>query len=154
MRARSRHHFAGFRPSAFRALTCHIFCWLLLVPLNGPSAASAQTPQDSASNDWKRVPGAAWDHAKPESLGYSSARLEALRGWLKTQQTTALLITVHGKVIFEYGDVTLISKVASVRKSVLSMLYGNYVVGGKIDTKKTVKELGLNDNQPFLPIEE
>jgi len=154
MRARSRHHFAGLRPSAFRALTCHIFCWLLLVPLNGPSAASAQTPQDSASNDWKRVPGAAWDHAKPESLGYSSARLEALRGWLKTQQTTALLITVHGKVIFEYGDVTLISKVASVRKSVLSMLYGNYVVGGKIDTQKTVKELGLNDNQPFLPIEE
>ena len=65
-----------------------------------------------------------------------------------------MMVVVHGKVIFEYGDLSLTSKVASVRKSVLSMLYGNYVVGGKIDTSKTVKELGLDDKQPFLPIEE
>jgi CubicO group peptidase (beta-lactamase class C family) len=80
--------------------------------------------------------------------------LEALRGWLKTQDTTAMLVTVHGNVIFEYGDLSLVSKVASVRKSVLAMLYGNYVVSGKIDTSKTVKDLGLDDTQPFLPIEE
>jgi hypothetical protein len=51
-------------------------------------------------------------------LGYSSARLEALNGWLKTQQTAAMMVVVHGKVIFEYGDLRQTSKVASVRKSV------------------------------------
>lgn len=89
-----------------------------------------------------------------ESVGYSTARLEALRAWLKAQQTAAMMIVVHGKVIFEHGDLGLTTKVASVRKSVLSMLYGNYVFSGKIDLSKTVKELGLDEKTPFLPIEE
>jgi CubicO group peptidase (beta-lactamase class C family) len=119
-------------------------------------SAFAQDPPQTlpAVTDFSRVPGAEWERARPESMGYSTARLEALRGWLKTQQTTAMMVVIHGKVIFEYGDLSLTSKVASVRKSVLSMLYGNYVVSGKIDTSKTVKELGLNDRQPFSPIEE
>jgi CubicO group peptidase (beta-lactamase class C family) len=111
-------------------------------------------PQDASASDWTRVPEADWARVKPEAAGYSSARLEALRAWLKTQQTTAMLVAVHGNVIFEYGDLSRVSKVASVRKSVLAMLYGNYVVSGKIDTDKTVKELGKDDTQPFLPIEE
>jgi CubicO group peptidase (beta-lactamase class C family) len=65
-----------------------------------------------------------------------------------------MLVVVQGRVIFSYGDVTHTSKVASVRKSVLGMLYGNYVASGKIDLTKTVKQLGLDDNQPFLPSEE
>jgi CubicO group peptidase (beta-lactamase class C family) len=132
----------------------HVGLWPLVVILNISVMVFAQSsPQTSAANDWMHVPGADWERAKPEAFGYSSARLEALRGWLKTQQTTAMLVVVHGKIIFEYGDLSLSSKVASVRKSVLSMLYGNYVVTGKIDTNKTVKELGLDDKQPFLPIE-
>ena len=99
-------------------------------------------------------PGADWERVKPESAGYSSARLEAVRGWLKTQPTTAMMVSLGGHVIFEYGDLGRVSKVASVRKSVLSMLYGNYVFRGTIDMSKTVKQLGLDDEQPFLPIEE
>jgi CubicO group peptidase (beta-lactamase class C family) len=44
--------------------------------------------------------------------------------------------------------------VASVRKSVLGMLYGKYVADGTIDLQKTVKDLGLTDVQKFLPREE
>jgi CubicO group peptidase (beta-lactamase class C family) len=124
----------------------------LLVLFLLTATSLAQTPAPEA--DVTRVPGAEWERAKPESMGYSSARLEALRSWLKTQQTAAMMVVVHGKVIFEYGDLSLTSKVASVRKSVLGMLYGNYVFNGKIDLDKTVKELGLDDKQPFLPIEE
>ena len=129
--------------------------FLLACFLPDPAARAQTESQPAAQNDdWTRVPGAEWERAKPESMGYSSARLEALRGWLKTQQTAAMMVVVHGKVIFEYGDLSLVSKVASVRKSVLSMLYGNYVVSGKVDLGKTVKELGLEEKQPFLPIEE
>jgi CubicO group peptidase (beta-lactamase class C family) len=77
-----------------------------------------------------------------------------MRGWLKTQATGSMMVIVGGRVIFSYGDVTHTSKVASVRKSVLGMLYGKYVINGKIDTSKTVKELGLDDKVPFLPMEE
>lgn len=57
------------------------------------------------------------------------------------------------RTTWPYGDVTAPSKVASVRKSVLAMLYGNYVARGTIDLSKTVVELGLTDVQPFLEIE-
>ena len=108
--------------------------------------SSAQEPQI-------HVPQKSWEFVKPESVGYSSAKLAALRVWLSTQQTTALHVSVGGRVVFEYGDVKQVSKVASVRKSVLAMLFGNYVEKGTINPRKTVEELGLDDVQLFLPIE-
>jgi hypothetical protein len=82
-------------------------------------------------------PGRDWERAKPESRGYSTAKLEVLRAWLRTQKTSAMLVSVRGRVIFEYGDLSRASKVASVRKSILAMLYGNYYAAGKVnlDTK-------------------
>jgi CubicO group peptidase (beta-lactamase class C family) len=100
------------------------------------------------------VPGTEWQQVAPESVGYSSAKLEALRGWLKTQDTSSMMVVVQGRVIFSYGDVAHTSKVASIRKSVLGMLYGKYVADNTIDLDKTVKQLGLDDKVPFLPIEE
>ncbi len=98
-------------------------------------------------------PGREWEKVKPEAEGYSSEKLDVLRAWLKMQQTTALHVSVRGRVLFEYGDVGRISKIASVRKSVLAMLYGNYVAQGKVNPNSTVEQLGLADVQPFLPIE-
>src|SRR5713101_5256421 len=94
-------------------------------------------------------PGKEWEKVKPEAEGYSSEKLEVLRAWLKTQQTTALHVSVLGRVVFEYGDVGRVSKIASVRKSILAMLYGNYVAQGKVDPNSTVEQLGLADVQPF-----
>jgi CubicO group peptidase (beta-lactamase class C family) len=98
-------------------------------------------------------PATEWEKVKPERVGISREKLEALRVWLKTQKTTALHVSVKGRVIFEYGDLKRVSKVASVRKSILAMLYGNYCAAGKIDLDATVERLGLTDVQPFLPIE-
>ncbi len=98
-------------------------------------------------------PGAAWERVKPETVGYSSAKLEVLRAWLKTQNTKAMQVSIAGRVLFEYGDQSYVSKVASVRKSILAMMYGKYVSEGKVDLNQKVEELGLNDVQPFLPIE-
>src|SRR5262249_26336140 len=90
---------------------------------------------------------------KPETQSYSREKLDVLRAWLKTQQTTAMQVSVRGRVVFEYGDLKRVSKVASVRKSILAMLYGNYHAAGKVGRRKTVEQLGLADVQPFLPSE-
>lgn len=63
------------------------------------------------------------------------------------------MVLANGKVIFSYGDVGRVSKIASVRKSILAMLMGKYVIEGKIDTSKNVKQLGLDDQIPFTPLE-
>jgi CubicO group peptidase (beta-lactamase class C family) len=107
--------------------------------------AQDQKPVFPAAN-WERI-------AKPEDAGYSSAKLDALRVWLKTLDTKALFVSVGGRVLLDYGDSRYVSKIASARKSVLGMLYGKHVESGKIDLQKTVVELGLQDSKPFLPIE-
>jgi len=95
-----------------------------------------------------------WENVEPGHVGLSAVRLDVLRAWLKTQKTTAMMVVVGGRVAFEYGDVRQVSQVASVRESVFAMLYGKYVEEGKIDLSRTMKEIGLNDVQPFLPMEE
>jgi CubicO group peptidase (beta-lactamase class C family) len=59
----------------------------------------------------------------------------------------------NGRVLVEYGDVTTVSYIASVRKSVLSMLYGIYVERGVIDLEKTLLQLGIDDIGGLLDIE-
>ncbi len=60
-----------------------------------------------------------------------------------------MMVLANGKVIFSYGDVAHVSKIASVRKSVLAMLMGKYVISGQIDASKTVKQMGLEDKVLF-----
>ena len=100
------------------------------------------------------VPGVRWEHVTPESVGYSSARLEVLRAWLKTRPTTSMMAVYRGKVIFEYGDTTRATVIASVRKSVLDILYGAEKNLPENLANSTVVELGLQDKVPFVHPEE
>lgn len=75
--------------------------------------------------------------------------LGLVRGW----PTTALLVQVGGQTILEYGDPAEVSYVASLRKSVLSMLYGKPVADGVIDLDRTIGELGVDDVDGLLPVE-
>jgi CubicO group peptidase (beta-lactamase class C family) len=116
---------------------------LLLGALALLSLARAGAAQPSAI-----YPGAQWDRvAKPEAAGWSAAGLERAREKLATLPSTGLLAVAGGRVLFEYGDVTTVSYLASVRKSVLAMLYGNYVKSGKIRLDKTLAEIGIDDLQ-------
>lgn len=104
-------------------------------------------------NGWS-WPGTEWKVAIPESEGFSVERLEALRSFLKTHQTDGMMVISRGHLVFEYGDTKLVSKVASVRKSVLSLLYAVEMRQGvKFDLDQTVVQLGLEDKTPFLESE-
>jgi hypothetical protein len=43
---------------------------------------------------------------RPESAGFSSRRLAALRVWMESLDTTAMLVAAGGRTLFTYGDVT------------------------------------------------
>jgi CubicO group peptidase (beta-lactamase class C family) len=98
------------------------------------AAANAQTAPVVPAGEWQRV-GA-------KEAGFSDAKLDVVRAWLKTQKTTGLVVVSDGRVVLEHGDVAQISKVASVRKSILAMLYGRYVESGEIDLERTVVDAG------------
>jgi CubicO group peptidase (beta-lactamase class C family) len=69
-----------------------------------------------------------------------------------------MMVVSRGHVVFEYGDLSLVSTVASVRKSVLDLLFAVEEHRGlnllDDSMNKTVVQLGLDDKVPFLEIEQ
>lgn len=91
-------------------------------------------------------PGGSWERiAEPATAGYSRAGLDSARAYLATIRTTGAVVAVGGRILFDYGNTTELSYLASARKSVLAMLYGNYVESGKVRLDKTLEALGIDD---------
>jgi len=96
-------------------------------------------------------PGASWERvASAESVGWSSEGLKAAREYAGTINTEAVMIVVGGRVLDEWGPTATKFNIHSIRKSLLSALYGIHVADGEIDLSLTMKNLGIDDNEPSL----
>jgi CubicO group peptidase (beta-lactamase class C family) len=127
---------------------------LALLLAVAPSVALAQSAAVAPARQPYVFPTLEWEHiAVPETAGFSAAALAAVREKVATMPTTGMMVVVGGRVVFEYGDVDTVSYLASVRKSVLSMLYGIYVDRGVIDLERTLEQLGIDDLQGLTPAE-
>jgi CubicO group peptidase (beta-lactamase class C family) len=89
----------------------------------------------------------------PEAAGWSRAGLDSVRARLGTLATTGLMAVVGGRVLLEHGDVRAVSYLASVRKSVLSMLFGIAVANGTVKLDRTLAEIGIDDIGGLTPVE-
>jgi len=107
------------------------FISLLLIVSIMTSCATTKVFPDA---EWARI-------AEPESVGFSAEGLEALRDHLADLPSTGCVIVVDGQIVFANGNIADTSYIASVRKSVLAMLYGNYVADGTINLDKTLADL-------------
>src|SRR5690606_27045118 len=108
----------------------------------GTAATRQAAPRTAASAAATVYPAAAWERIQtPESVGWSSAGLDAVRQQLSTMPTTGVIAVVGGRVLMDDGYL------ASVRKSILSMLYGIYVDRGVIDLDLTLAQLGIDDRE-------
>jgi CubicO group peptidase (beta-lactamase class C family) len=100
-------------------------------------------------------PGAEWSYQDdPFENGWDESQVRQFYRYLvDSTYVTGYVIIHQGKIAFEYGDLVENSYIASCRKSVLSMLYGQYVEDGTIDLNKTVADLGIDDVEGLLPRE-
>ena len=107
-----------------------------------PSSVASTTPVAGVSV----FPAASWDMvADPKSAGWSRAGLDSVRAQLAALPSTGFMAIVGGRVLMSYGDTDTVSYIASVRKSVLSMMMGNYVRRGTIDLGRSLAQLGMDD---------
>lgn len=95
---------------------------------------------------WERI-------AIPESAGFSRAGIDSVRSHVARLNTTGLVVVAGGRILVEHGDIEELSYVASVRKSILSMLFGRYVADGTVKLERTLRELGIDDIDGLLPRE-
>ncbi len=114
-------------------------------------AAAAQVATESV------FPGATWEYVEENDLkafGWFPEVLEKTTRFIRDESnTTGLVVVDRGRVVYQFGDIEELSYVASVRKSILAMLYGYWVENGTIDLETTLSDLGFDDIGGLLPVE-
>ncbi|MBI3209931.1 MAG: serine hydrolase [Candidatus Solibacter usitatus] len=93
-------------------------------------------------------PGKTWEKRRPAQ--WDAEKLKAAKEFSSRLKTAAVVIVQDGVIVDEWGDVTKKYLSHSMRKSLLSALYGIAVQEGKIDISKTMKDLSIDDNAPSL----
>jgi CubicO group peptidase (beta-lactamase class C family) len=102
--------------------------------------------QSASTAPWRQ-------YADPADAGYSTVKLEAARRYADSVRSGAVMAVVRGSVLVAWGDVSRPLELHSVRKSVVSALYGIATADRKVDTNRTLADLGIDDRQPLTPQE-
>ncbi len=88
-------------------------------------------------------------YANPQDAGFSPEKLANARQYWDSIQSASCMIVHDGAVVAAWGEAERRFMCHSVRKSLLSALYGIYVDAGVIDTKRTLEEIGIDDSTPL-----
>src|SRR5579864_1388213 len=127
-----------------------LFCvqTVLLAGASGQSAPALAKAQDS-------FPGKSWQQVSAiERGGWSKEKLAAAHEYANSIHSSAVMIVQGGEVVDQWGDIDKKISSYSVRKSLLSALYGIYSAEGVIDINQTLEQLGIDDSPDPLTKEE
>lgn len=91
-------------------------------------------------------PGATWSIVEnPAELGWSEPKLVEAKRYFDILESTAFILIDKGRMVVAWGDIEQPQPIYSVRKSLLSGLYGVFVGDGRIDTDSTLEDLNIDD---------
>jgi CubicO group peptidase (beta-lactamase class C family) len=96
-------------------------------------------------------PGVHWENS---TNGWSQEKLALAKAEAEKIHATAFFVVQHGKVVADWGDAKRPVYLHSVRKSLLSSLYGVAVGQKKINLNETLASLDIYDKPPALTNEE
>ncbi len=90
----------------------------------------------------------------PEAAGWSSAKLADAARYAGEIGYTAIVMACDGRVFFTWGEVAKNYRCHSLRKPLLSALYGLHVAAGTINLDRTLADLDIHDLPPDLTPQE
>src|SRR3984893_3806868 len=97
------------------------------------------------------LPKSKWKVMKnPAKHGWSPEKMKAALDFAKASGSSALMVVQDGIIVNETGDTARKISSYSVRKSLISALYGIYSSEGVLDINQTLEQLGIDDNPPSL----
>ncbi len=116
----------------------------------GATAAGVRTNNASAT-----VRSAPWrQYASPSAAGFDAGRLELARRYADSVQSGSVMVVHRGNVVAAWGDVSRKLELHSVRKSIVSSLFGIAAARGEVDLDRTLGDIGFSDRQPLTPTEQ
>jgi CubicO group peptidase (beta-lactamase class C family) len=110
------------------------------------NAAGQSTPAQAKAET--SFPGKSWSQISSlEKAGWSKEKLAAAREYANADaiHTSAVMVVQGGEVVDQWGDFDKKIDSYSIRKSLLSALYGIYSAEGVIDINQTLEQLGIDD---------
>src|SRR3984893_14585681 len=140
------------RRSSVCSLIC-LFCCLSIVLFADAGRQSGLV----LSKSEETFPGKPWRPlSSSEKAKWSAEKLAAAHAYADADSihTSAVMIVQSGKVVDQWGDIDKKITSYSVRKSLLSALYGIYSAEGVIDISQTLEQLGIDDSPDPLTKEE
>jgi CubicO group peptidase (beta-lactamase class C family) len=108
--------------------------------------ASGDTLDDAAAGPWRQ-------YVDPAEAGFDPTALKAVCVRADSLGSGAFMAVWRGNVIVACGAVDREFRAHSVRKSLVSALYGTAVARGEIDLDATLGQLGIDDDTPLTPTE-
>ncbi len=107
----------------------------------------AATPPSPAATPWLQ-------YATPEAAGFSSAALARAHRYADSVRSGAVMVLHRGVVVAAWGDVARPLELHSVRKSIVSAMFGMAVGAGTISLDRNLGELGISDIVPLTSTEQ
>lgn len=101
-------------------------------------------------------PQQAWDDllTDPKELGWSPNLLAVARAYVQAIGSAAVMIVHQGRRLAAWGDIDHCYNCHSIRKSLLSALYGLSLEEGHLHLESTLEMLGIDDSAPALSMKE
>jgi CubicO group peptidase (beta-lactamase class C family) len=141
----------------WRRLWCSLVRALMLLaciqvfPLANAAAQSAPARIESSHI----FPGKSWEIlSSSERTGWSKEKLAAAHEYADSIHSAAVVIVQGGEVVDQWGDVDKKITSFSMRKGLISALYGIYSAEGVIDINQSLEQLGIDDAPDPLTKEE
>jgi CubicO group peptidase (beta-lactamase class C family) len=93
-------------------------------------------------------PAGPWQqYANIGDAGFDPAAIAAARTFAEQSGTASAILIQHGRVVFAWGDPAHRFRTASIRKSLLSLMFGSPQINARVNVKQTLADLGIDDRE-------
>ena len=110
------------------------------------AAVRCTVARGTGSGPWQQ-------YASAESAGFSADGLRRARAYADSVRSGAVMAIHGGRVLAAWGDVARELELHSVRKSMVSALYGIAVEEGSVALDRTLGDIGMDDDPPLTDSE-
>jgi CubicO group peptidase (beta-lactamase class C family) len=132
------------------ALVYASLVWTLLDPEGPYSSRSADfAPLTELETD-ERFPGNHWKLIMdPAQAGFDPLKLEEAKAFCKDTGASAIVVALDGKLLMAWGFPSRVYPCHSVRKSLISALFGVAAESGLVDLEASLGQLGIDERDPL-----
>jgi CubicO group peptidase (beta-lactamase class C family) len=95
-------------------------------------------------------PGTSWEPiAASESTGWDLNKLQRAKTYAEQLGSAAVVVVIGGTLVIDWGQIARPLNCHSIRKSLLSGLFGMHIHAGHINLTATLAALGIDDAPPL-----